>query len=126
MSLMFIVYVVGLIPNIIGLLQGVLSLCGAVGLLLVIALPAWCDYQFEMVISNLKKYAFIPITAAILLVVVPSEKTTYYMIAAYGTEKLIENPTAQALASDGVDVLKELLAKAKRELAEDKPKESAK
>ncbi len=126
MSLMFIVYVVGLIPNIIGLLQGLLALCGAIGLLLVIALPAWWDDQFEMVVGNLKKYAFIPITAAILLVVVPSEKTTYYMIAAYGTEKLIENPTAQALASDGVDVLKELLAKAKRELTEEKPKESTK
>ncbi len=48
------------------------------------------------------------------------------MVGAYGTQKLVESPAAQELASDGVEVLKELLAKAKRELAEDKPKESAK
>ena len=48
------------------------------------------------------------------------------MLAGYGVQKLAENETVQSLSSEGVDVLKEMLAKAKRELAEEKPKESSK
>lgn len=42
------------------------------------------------------------------------------MVGAYGTQKLIENPVAKDLASDGVDVLKALMKKAKDNL-EEKP-----
>ena len=126
MSLMFIVYLVGLIPNIIGLLQGVLTVYGLGLVVLLISAPAWFDYHRKEVFAQVKKYAFLPITAALLLVVIPSEKTTWYMVGAYGTQKLVESPVAQELASDGVDVLKDLLAKAKRELGEEKPKEDKK
>jgi len=57
---------------------------------------------------------------------IPSERTMYTMVAAYAGQKIAETPQAAQIANDSVDVLKELLAKAKRELAEDKPKESAK
>ena len=56
---------------------------------------------------------------------IPNKETTWYMIAAYGTQKVVENPIAQDLAKDGVDVLKELMAKAKKELQEE-AKESVK
>lgn len=56
----------------------------------------------------------------LLLHMVPDEKTSWYMVGAYGTQKLVESPVAQELASDGVDVMKSLLARAKAEI-EDKP-----
>ena len=49
---------------------------------------------------------------------IPDKTTSYQMLAAYGVQKVVENPQAQALASDGVDVLKALMEKAKKELAE--------
>lgn len=120
MSLMFIVYIIGVIPNIIGLLQAVLTVYGLGLVVLLISAPALFDYHRKEVLAQVKKYAFLPITAALLLVVIPSEKTTWYMVGAYGTQKLVESPVAQELASDGVDVLKALMEKAKKELAEDK------
>lgn len=74
-------------------------------------------------IVSYKKSLFFVVLLAILI---PSKETTWYMVGAYGTQKLVESPVAQELASDGVDVLKDLLAKAKREIAEEKPKESSK
>jgi len=65
------------------------------------------------------KMLWVPITFVVIACLIPSEKTTWYMVGAYGTQKLIENPETQALASDGVDILKSLMAKAKKELAED-------
>lgn len=126
MSLVFIVYIVGLIPKILSALGAIIAVSLGLAALLFIFLPLWWDDHKDELLPKIKRVLWIPITAVILSVVIPSEKTTYYMIAAYGTEKLIENPTAQALASDGVDVLKEMLAKAKRELTEEKPKEDKK
>ena len=51
---------------------------------------------------------------------IPDKTTSYQMLSAYGVQKVVENPQAQELASDGVDVLKALMEKAKKELAEDK------
>lgn len=57
-----------------------------------------------------------------IAILVPDKTTSYQMLAAYGVQKVVENETTQVLASDGVDVLKALMAKAKRELAEETPK----
>lgn len=65
--------------------------------------------------------------AIVLLLVsrlIPSQEVTAYMMAGYGVQKLAENETVQSLSSDGVDVLKAMLAKAKKGLQEpeEKPK----
>jgi hypothetical protein len=51
---------------------------------------------------------------------IPDKETSYQMLAAYGVQTLVENETAQELASDGVDVLKALMSKAKKDLAVEK------
>jgi hypothetical protein len=59
--------------------------------------------------------------AIVLLLVsrlIPSQEVTAYMMAGYGVQKLAENETVQSLSSDGVDVLKAMLAKVKKELQE--------
>lgn len=53
-----------------------------------------------------------------VFMLVPDKTTSYQMLAAYGVQKVVENPKAQELASDGVDVLSALMKKAKTELTE--------
>lgn len=61
------------------------------------------------------------IPVMIIISMLPAEKTSWYMVGAYGTQKIVESPIAQELAGDGVDVLKSLMARAKAEI-EEKPK----
>ncbi|MNQ73936.1 hypothetical protein D3C85_886820 [compost metagenome] len=62
------------------------------------------------------------ITAPIWFVclLVPDEDTAYQMLAAYGVQSVVENEKAQELVSDGADVLKALMAKAKKELEKER------
>ncbi|QGH72646.1 MAG: hypothetical protein [Myoviridae sp. ctThM1] len=124
---MTLVLIVWLVNTILPGLSCVLALT-FIGLLIAIVITglyALIEEESEPLLKILsyKKSLF---ALVILSILIPSKETTWYMVGAYGTQKLVESPAAQELASDGVDVLKELLAKAKRELAEDKPKESAK
>lgn len=141
MSLVLIVYLIGVIPSIaVGL--------NAVGVLGTISLGAlatglkidsnstscysWDDQKLlkERRVRNgllgdkCIKAAIFTLVLGLLSGLFPTKETMYLMVAAYGVEKMIENPVAQDLASDGVDVLKQLMARAKKELAEDAPKES--
>ena len=65
------------------------------------------------------------VPVVLLAALLPGEKTSWYMVGAYGTQKIVESPVAQELAGDGVDVLKSLMARAKAEI-EDKAVEAVK
>lgn len=136
MSLVWIVYLIGVLPSISKFL-GMLSFFGTIGTLGAGIVFLICSHDSsrwgwetqemkEDKVATQKTYLWLVfklVPVAVLMGVIssliPSEKTMYYMVAAYGTEKLIENPVAKDLASDGVDVLKQLLVKAKKELQED-------
>lgn len=122
MSLVLIVYLIGLIPKVLSTTKFVIILAGMAYLLLFILVPFWWDDHQKQVVNLCKKTVVIPIIAGLFYVLIPSEKTTYLMLAGYGVEKAIESPTVQSLAGDGVDVLKQLMARAKKELTEDAPK----
>lgn len=139
MSLVLIVYLIGILPA----LTGVLGFIGGFGSFLLIIGGAilslmgnfmtrysWDD---KTEFNNKKEacscwgkraFKFLPITLFIVLLsaLIPSERTMYTMVAVYGVEKVIANPEVQSLASDGADVLKQLLAKAKKELQEPEEK----
>lgn len=74
----------------------------------------------------LRAKLWIPITLILAAVLIPSKTTIYTMIAAYAGQKIAETPQAQQIGNDAVDVLHELLAKAKKELKDDEPKKEAK
>lgn len=134
MSLALIVYLIAVIPKIGAAAWMTLMLVGILYLIMTISssvdLDVYGGYGEEH--SSVKKARstrklmrnklWIPFTLLFVAVLVPSKETLYTMAAAYGVEKLVDNPVAQDLASDGVDVLKQLMAKAKRELAEEAPK----
>lgn len=141
MSLVLIVYLIGVIPNIaIGL-----NVIGVIGTILLVALAiglkvdsnstdcySWDDLKLlkERRVRNglwgdkCIKAAIFTLVLGLLSGLFPTKETMYLMLGAYGVEKMIENPIAQSLAGDGVDVLKQLMARAKKELAEDALKES--
>ncbi len=143
MELAFVVYLIGVLPAV----AQVLSVVGGLGsvilivigcILLVISRSLNC-YSWDNpdeVAENRRvcaawgkrslKLSILTLFIALFTQLIPSERTMYTMVAAYAGQKIAETPQAAQIANDGVDVLKELLAKAKRELAEDKPKEAAK
>lgn len=124
MTLVLIVWLVNtILPGLsVVLAITVLVLAAAIGFTAIYALIEE-DVRPLCKILSYKKSLFFVLLLAILI---PNKETAWYMVGAYGTQKLVESPVAQELASDGVDVLKDLLAKAKRELAEEKTKESSK
>jgi hypothetical protein len=58
------------------------------------------------------------IAAILILVFLPSEKTAYTMLAAYGVQHVAENPQVQELAGDSLKVLNKAM---KEYLADDEP-----
>lgn len=132
---------IGVIPNIAAVLKAI----GVLGTILLVALAiglkvdsnsttcySWDDQKLlkERRVRNglwgdkCIKAAIFTLVLGVLSGLFPTKETMYLMVGAYGVEKMIENPVATDLASDGVDVLKQLMARAKKELAEDEPKES--
>lgn len=135
MELAFIIYMIGILPSVGGFLTfASVALFTIFALMTINSLINADVYginsekgkQSKVTIGTLGKKLWIPISLALVATLVPSEKTMYTMVAAYAGQKIAETPQAAQIANDGVDVLKELLAKAKRELAEEKPKEDKK
>lgn len=54
----------------------------------------------------------------ILLHLVPSEKTAWYMVGAYATQTVVQSEAGKELASDSLDVLKSLIKKSKQYIDE--------
>lgn len=125
MSLMLVIYLVFTAVPAIKFLTGAAFVIWLIGIPLGLVIGAACrDISGDRTVWDLTVQTWIKkkwILAVILLTVsrlIPSQEVTSYMLA--------ENETVQSLSSEGVDVLKEMLAKAKRELSEEKPKESSK
>lgn len=124
MELAFVIWAVGTLP---GVASGI---CFGAFLFAMLSLIVWTvgkigetvesdqkDKDQLGAISKLGRTIFLvsfPIWFVALLV--PDKTTAYQMLAAYGVQTVAENPKAQELASDGVDVLQALMKKAKSEL----------
>lgn len=143
MELAFIVYLIGVLPAVaqvlstIGGLGSFVLICGGCLLLIIsrnITCYSWDDKEEAAENRRLcavwgkrsLKLSILTLFIALFTQLIPSEKTMYTMVAAYAGQKIAETPQAAQIANDGVNVLKELFAKAKRELAEEKPKEDKK
>ena len=120
MSLVLIVWLVTTFIPSISVLVG-LSTIVLVFMFGFLCLYAFVEHNTDplMKLLSYKKSIF---TLLLLACIIPSKESTWYMVGAYGTQKLIENPIAQEIASDGVDVLKDLMKKAKENLQEKETK----
>lgn len=128
MELAFVIWAVGTLPTLSSMV------CFATFVLIIVAGLAWGitslfakiekkedDVKECQAVANMAGKVFLWVLPLwFVFMLVPDKTTSYQMLAAYGVQKTVENPKAQELASDGVDVLKALMEKAKKELAEDK------
>lgn len=129
MSLMFIIYLVFTAVPALKFMSGIVFLVWLIGIPVGMVIGAACrdissdrtlwDYIIEDWIKKKWKVAFIFLLISKLI---PNQEITSYMMAGYGVQKLAENETVQSLSADGVDVLKSMLAKAKKELQEPEEK----
>lgn len=127
MELAFIIWFVGTVPGIAGGMCFVLFMCLAISGTTCIgtkisAMYETCDYDQEQLfaISKFARNIFLVCFPFwFLFLLVPDKTTAYQMLAAYGVQTVAENPKAQEIASDGVDVLQALMKKAKAELEKD-------
>lgn len=124
MELAFVIWAVGTLPSVAS------GLCFIFFIFSVVSLITWCACRVGQVMEDNENnkevtatltkiarnifFVAFPIWFASLLV--PDKTTAYQMLAAYGVQSVAENPKAQELAPDGVDVLQALMKKAKQEL----------
>lgn len=110
MELVFVVWFLGVIPH----LGKLLILIGGVGII------GWAVCSLVMAAEGTgklhKAWLFTPLIILVISVALPNRETTYAMAAAYGVQAIVENEAANELASEGVDVLKAWMKKAKTEL----------
>lgn len=138
MTLAFLVYLVSVIPT-LGFLFTVFAVisCGIFALFLLsscIGLDVYRSYgeaheevvKARTTLKLLRTKFWIPLTLVFVATLIPDKTTIYTMIAAYAGQKIAETPQAQQIGNDAVDVLHELLAKAKRELKDDAKEETKK
>lgn len=138
MTLAFLVYLISVIPT-LGFLFTVFAVitCVIFALFLLsscIGLDVWRGHGEEhtevikarSTLKLLRTKFWIPLVLVLVATLIPDKTTIYTMIAAYAGQKIAETPQAQQIGNDAVDVLHELLAKAKRELKEDAKEETKK
>lgn len=135
MTLMFIVYLIGVLPAakfvliLLCILFGILFACMLIGASIDLDVYGGESAKGKTAIATRSKISgklWIPITLLAFALLIPGKTTMYTMVAAYAGQKIAETPQAQQIGSDAVDVLHELLAKAKRELKEDVKEETKK
>lgn len=138
MTLAFLVYLVSVIPT-LGVLFTIFAvvICVIFALFLLsscIGLDVYRNYGKEhtevikakSTLKLLRTKFWIPLVLVLIATLIPDKTTIYTMIAAYAGQKIAETPQAQQIGNDAVDVLHELLAKAKRELKYDAKEETKK
>lgn len=134
MELAFIVYCIGILPGI----AAFFGVTGGVSLLLLLGAAFYFtvgmnSWDSKETIESKKagrrkalRWIWLPLLMILFAKTIPSEKTMYTMVVAYAGQAIAETPQAQQIGNDAVDVLHELLAKAKRELKDDEPKKEGK
>lgn len=75
-------------------------------------LYALIEDQFGPIKAVAKQLKWV-VPVLLLLHMVPSEKTSWYMVGAYATQTIVQSETGKELAGDSLDVLKSLINKSK-------------
>lgn len=134
MELAFIVYCIGILPGI----AAFFGVTGGVSLLLLLGAAFFFtvdmnSWDSKETIEGKKagrrkalRWIWLPLLMILFAKTIPSEKTMYTMVVAYAGQTIAQTPQAQQIGNDAVDVLHELLAKAKRELKDDESKKETK
>ena len=101
MELVWLVYGISLLPK-VGFVAFLMTFVGAL-----LSVICWIGYASDEQIHKgfLWFITIVPIIGTLTLVVLPSEKTAYTMVAAYATQKVVERPEAQEAAKDVLTII---------------------
>lgn len=118
---MFLAFIVWLVMTVIPVLNTVsalliFSLCttfvGSVMCALMSDLEELRPWNFW------KKSAKWLIPVCLVLALVPDTKTSWYMVGAYATQTVAQSDAVKEIGSDGVDLMKDLIKQARKEIGE--------
>jgi len=120
MSLALIVYLINAIPNI----KVVAFIFLLVGLFItfVVTMTGVFDSKWDSFKLMYKKLIAVICVCLACIVLIPSERTMYVMLAAYGVQQVATNEKTQQILGSGVDILNLQLEKYKDELLKEKTK----
>lgn len=120
MSLALVVYLINAIPN-IKVVAFVFLLVSAF-LTFVCTMSGVIDSEWKAFKLMYKKLITVISICLVCIVFVPSERTMYVMLAAYGVQQVATNEKTQQILGSGVDILNLQLEKYKDELLKEKSK----
>lgn len=120
MSLALIVYLISVIPN-VSTAASIIFLLICFGAIFPIML-GFIEGEWKPFKAVYKKIVILVSVCLTLMIFIPSERTMYTMLAAYGVEKVATNEKTQDILGNGVDILNLQLQKYKEELTKEKSK----
>lgn len=120
MSLALIVYLISAIPN-IKVVAFIFLLLSAF-LSFVSVMSGVIDSEWKAFKLMYKKLIAVISVCIVCIIVIPSERTMYVMLAAYGVQQVATNEKTQQILGSGVDILNLQLEKYKDELLKEKTK----
>lgn len=116
MLLAMMVYLADILPKLEGFFR-VVAFISAFGLLVFTVL--WVTITETRTPKGTFNWLWVPLITGFLSVFLPSERTVYMAVGAYGVQTLAETESVQKLGSNGVDMLNQLIERAKRETMSD-------
>jgi hypothetical protein len=118
MELALIIYLVDAVDNLKHMAFAVLIFLSTAAVFAPMLL-AVLEIEIQPVWQKISRAVTYSLIASVLVIVfVPSQKTAYTMLAAYGVQHVAENPQVQELAGDSLKVLNKAM---KEYLADDEP-----
>lgn len=120
MSLALVVYLINMVPNI--KVIAFIFLLVALFMTFCVTMNGVFDGKWQAFRLMYKKLIAVISVCLICIVFVPSERTMYVMLAAYGVQQVATNEKTQRILGSGVDILNLQLEKYKDELLKEKSK----
>lgn len=114
---MFLAFVVWLVMSVFPVLKGlaIFATVACVITTLGCTMLGVCEDNFTPIkVWGKKLYWVLPLI--VVLYMVPTERTSWYMVGAYTTQTIAQSDNGKELAGDGMDVLKSLMKKAKEKI----------
>ena len=116
MLLALMVYLAEILPKVSEYLSVIAFISGVIILIMYVGYLLLTERVPPM---RFLKWLWVPVLTGMLSALMPSERTVYMAVGAYGVQTLAETESVQKLGSNGVDMLNQLIERAKRETMSD-------
>lgn len=101
MELVWLVYGIGLLGNIILLVIIISIICGAVALF----------HLMDQEVAEARPWVIAAVSLSFFLAILPSEKTAYTMVGAYAAQRLAQNSEVQEISGKVLTIIEQQMDK---------------